>query len=411
MGGIYLVGRAPRRRQQEALDEAMHHASEQAPAVNVVQPEKGATITSLALPAEAHAFFETTIFARTSGYLNRWLVDIGDRVKSGQLLAVIETPELEEQLIEARAKVTALEADVRLTEAQARFARITSDRWDAAAPDGAVSQQERDEKKAQLDNARARLDAAQAQLELGKATVKRLEFETNFQKVVAPFDGVITSRHVDVGSLVTAGSTASTTPLFSIAQYDRVRVLVQVPQTASPDITIGMKANITAREFPERVFSGDVERTSGAIDPVSRTLKVEVVAANPSLTLLPGMFLTVSFQIVRPEAPLIVQAGSINLRKAGPQVAVIDSGHHVHFRNVEVARDLGDTVEIARGLSSDEWVALNISDEIAEGDAVQPVPLGSKSSKLATPSTPPRPREQSHESKTIAAAEKPVRSP
>src|SRR5262249_29108844 len=155
MGGLYLVGRAPRRRQQEALDEAMHHSSDQPPAVNVVQPEKGAAITSLALPAEAHAFFETTIFARTSGYLNRWLVDIGDRVKLGQLLAVIETPELEEQLIESRARVTALEADVRLGETQAEFARITSERWDAAAPDGAVSQQERDEKKAQLANARA----------------------------------------------------------------------------------------------------------------------------------------------------------------------------------------------------------------------------------------------------------------
>ena len=407
LSGMYLTGRAPRRRQQEALDEAQHDVTESHAAVNVIKPERAAAVTELSLPAEVNAFYETTIFARTSGYVNRWLVDIGDHVKAGQLLAVIDTPELDEQLIEARAKVNALEAEVRLAEAQVNFARVTSDRWESAAPDGAVSQQERDEKMAQFANARARLDVASAQLQFGNATLKRLDLEASFQKVLAPFDGVITQRHVDVGSLITAGSTANTSSLFSVAQYDQVRVFVKVPQTVAPDVRVGMNATITAREYPSRAFSGRVDRTAGAIDPTSRTLKVAVVAPNPSLEMLPGMFVTVNFQIARSDPPLIIPSGSLNLRKEGPQVAVVGPHHHVHFRTVTVARDFGDTVEIARGLRDDEWLALNISDEIADGELVNPVQLDARSGRLADLSPPPPSQEHSNEAKTIIAAQQP----
>lgn len=402
LSGFYVVGRIPRRRRQTELDEAANDAKERPPAVNVTRPTEAPAITELSLPGEARAFYETTIFARTSGYVNRWLVDIGDRVKTGQLLATIDTPELDEQLMEARAKVVASEAEVRLAEAQVAFAKITYDRWEAAAPEGAVSQQERDEKKAQFTNAQARLDVSHAQRELAKSTVKRLEFEAGFKNVTAPFDGVITQRHIDVGSLITAGSTASTTSLYSIAQYDQVRIFTKVPQTAAPDIKVGMDATITSREFPERRFTGNVDRTSGSIDPASRTLKVEVLAENPDLSLLPGMYLTVNFQVVRERPAMVIQASALNYRTGGPQVAVVDASGRLHFRKVDIAKDLGDTVEIAHDLGADEWVAVNISDEIAEGDIVRPVPLPDSSGRIAARPPAPHSQEQSHESKTIA---------
>lgn len=402
--GLYGAGRVPRRRRQDALDEAVGDSKERLAAVNVIQPTVAPGVTKLSLPAAVHAYFATTLFARTSGYVNRWFVDIGDRVKSGQLLASIDAPELEQQLMEATAKVHALEAEVRLAEAQAGFAQNTSQRWEAAAPDGTVSQQERDEKQSQSANALARLDAARAQLELGKASVKRLKFETSFENVVAPFDGVITQRHVDVGSLITAGSTASTTPLFAIAQYDQVRIFVKVPQAAVPSVHVGMDANITAREYVGRNITGKVERTSGAIDPATRTLNVEVVAPNTDLVLLPGMYVTVDLQIVRREPQFIIQAGSLNLRTDGPQVAIVGPDHRVHFKNVEVARDLGDTVEISGGLRGDEWLALNISDEIAEGDAVNPIPVDNDRGRLAQQPIPSQSRESSHESSSKSTA-------
>ncbi|HUN82636.1 MAG TPA: efflux RND transporter periplasmic adaptor subunit [Phycisphaerae bacterium] len=404
LSGFYFAGRIPRRRRQSELEEATRGAKESAPAVNVARPTQAPAISELSLPGEARAFYETTIFARISGYVNHWLVDIGDRVKTGQSLATIDTPELDAQLMEARAKVGASEAEVRLAEAQVAFAKITYDRWEAAAPEGAVSQQERDEKKAEFTNAQARLDVARAQREFAKSTVKKLEFEAGFKNVTAPFDGVITQRHVDVGSLITAGSTANTTPLFAIAQYDQVRVFTKVPQTASSDITVGMEAGISSKEYPERHFSGKVDRTAGAIDPGSRTLKVEVLAANPDLALLPGMYVTVNFQVVRTKPAMVIRASALNYRTGGPQIAVVDPGGRVHFRNVEIARDLGDSIEIARDLGPQEWVAVNISDEIAEGDIVKPVPLQDSSAHLAAATPTLNPRESSNEPKTIAAS-------
>lgn len=388
LAGVYGLGRASRRRQQAELEEAAEEAEMQAPTVNVVKPVRGPRITELCLPGEARAFDETTIFARTSGYVSRWLVDIGDRVQVGQALANIDTPELDAQLVEARAKVTALEAEVRLAQTHYAFARHTSERWESAAPNGAVSEQERDEKNSEVAIAQARLDAARAQVELGKATVKGLEDQAGFKTVVAPFDGVITQRRVDVGSLITAGSTASTTPLFAIAQYDRVRVCVRVPQAAIPDVHIGMEASITAHEYPGRTFSGKVDRTAGSIDASSRTLKVEILAENPDLTLLPGMYVLVHFQISRSDPPYIVQASAVSLRTAGPEIAVVGPDQRVRFRKIQVVRELGDTVEIADQIGDNESLALNISDEIADGDRVRPVQISEGETRSEPVSVP-----------------------
>lgn len=375
LAGLYEHGRQPRAEANIALAEAASKAEQQPPAVNVVQPVPSPRDAALTLPGQTQAFYDTTIYARVSGYLSHWKVDIGDRVKEGQLLATIETPELDQQLAEAKAKVGALKADVRYAEAQLDFAKLTSDRWDAAAPDGAVSKQERDSKAAEFKTARSRLEAAQAQLELGNATVKRLESELSFKQVTAPFSGTITQRHIDIGSLITAGSTAATTPLFAISQSDQIRVFVDVPQAAAPDIRVGMSAHVDASEYPGRAFKGTVDRTSDTIDPASRTLKVEVLVPNSDLTLRPGMYVEVSFELVRRNPPLLIRAAALNLRERGPQVAVVDAENHVHFQDIKIARDLGESVEVAEGLQPGQWLAVNISDEIAEGDTVRPIRL------------------------------------
>jgi RND family efflux transporter MFP subunit len=375
--GLYKFGQRPRMEAKIALDAAARQCEERPPAVNVVQPVLAPGTTELLLPGETRSFYETTVFARVNGYLSHWLVDIGDRVKEGQLLATIETPELDQQLAESKAQVGALEAQVRLAEAQLNFARISLDRFNAVACDGAVSTQERDQKEAEHKTAVARLEAAKAQLELGKATVRRFESEIAFKRVVAPFSGVITERHIDVGSLITAGSTVNTTSLFAVAQSDTIRVFVKVPQTASLDIKVGMSASVTAREFPGRVFAGTVDRTASAIDPLSRTLKVEVLVPNPDLVLLPGMYVDVRFAMVRRHPPYLIDAAAMNLRTEGPEVAVVDGDDRVRFRKIKVARDLGTSIEVADGLRGGERLAVNISTEIADGERVRPVPLSS----------------------------------
>lgn len=384
LAGMYKLGQKPRVEAKLELQK-MAAIQQAPPAVNVVRPVMAAGRSELELPGQTQAWYETTIFARVNGYLESWLVDIGDSVKKDQLLATIRTPELDQQLAEAKAKLGALQADVQLAEAQLNFAKITAERWRAAAPNGAVSQEEKDEKDAEYKTAQAKYAATQAQLELGKATVGKLEAELAFKRVVAPFDGVITRREVDKGSLITAGSTSNNTPLFAIGQADRIRAFVKVPQTAVPDVQVGMAAQVTTQEFPGRVFAGKVSRTARAVDPVSRTLKVEVDVPNKDLVLLPGMYVQVGFQISRTQPPLVIEAGALQMRPEGPMVAVVGPHNHVHFRKITIHHDLGDSIEVAEGLRPEDWVALNISDEISDGEQVRPVRLES------SPETAPAP--------------------
>jgi RND family efflux transporter MFP subunit len=385
LGILYKAGQRPRIETRLSLGSMAAQVDKVPPTVNVVRPILAATRAELKLPGETQAFFQTTLFAQVNGYLKTWRVDIGDRVKEGQLLALIETPELDEQLNEAKAKVEALKADVLLAETQLEFARITADRWNAAAPEGAVSQYERDEKNAEHHIAQARLQAAKAQLQLGQASVRRLESELSFKRVLAPFSGVITQRHIDVGSLITAGSSATTTSLFAIAHSDTIRVFVKVPQTAVPDITLGMPGRITSREFPGRAFLGKVDRTASAIDPVSRTLKVELLVPNPDLALLTGMYVTVCFEMIRNQPPFLIEAGALNLRPEGPQVAVVDPHDRIRFRTIRIARDLGASIEVAEGLHGDEWLAINLSSAITEGERVRPARLAPPAAGLSGP--------------------------
>ncbi len=321
--------------------------------VAVVHPKPAESAESLSLPGNVQAYLDTPIYARTNGYLKRWLVDIGAKVRAGQLLAEIDTPEVDEELRQAEAAEAQAVANLDL-------AKKTADRWQNLLKDDGVSQQE-------VDQNVAAYQARQADLRAAQANVQRLKDMQSFQKIVAPFSGIITARNVDVGALITAGSTQ---PLFRLAQNDILRVYVNVPQTYSRSIFAGLGADLSVPEYPGRLFTGKVVRTAGAIEPNSRTLLTEVDVPNSRGEILPGVYGTVQFHLTMADPPLMLPANTLLFRSAGTQVAIAGPDGIVHLQKVTLGRDLGTTVEIASGVSARDAIIVNPSDSIAEGDAV-----------------------------------------
>jgi RND family efflux transporter MFP subunit len=364
----FLIVHYVKGRDSAALEQMTATTVDQAPTVEVIKADYAPPVQVLGLPGETRGWYSSLIYARVNGYLAKWVVDIGDRVKKDQVLATIDTPDLDAQLEAAQAQVKAAEADVQVREADARFAKTTYERWENS-PKGVVSDQDREDKKAHYDASVAQLNAARARVNLNRADVDRLGYLSRFKQVTAPFDGVITERRVDIGDLVTAGSTASTTPLFGVAQYDRIRVFADVPQRLSADLAVGNTAQVLASEHPNQPFDGQITRMSQAIDPHARTMRVEVDLPNEGLALVPGMYVQVRFQL-KPTKFLQVPASAMVFRASGPQLAVIDGDHRVKFRDVVIARDNGKVVEIASGLSEGDLVAVNISNQIGNGQKV-----------------------------------------
>ncbi len=387
IAGFLLVSHNASEREKTLADQTTVTASEP-PMVDVVSVQDAPPTQSLMLPGDTRAWYETTIYARVNGYVGNWFSDIGDTVKKGQILATIETPELDDQLAAAKAKLKAAQAEVRVQQSNAAFAKTTYDRW-WNSPKGVVSQQERDEKKAEYDSSVAHENAAESQVNLAQAEIDSLIALAQFKQVTAPFDGTITARRIDIGGLVTAGSTSSTTSLYTVAQSQKIRVFVDVPESASVQMIEGTPAQITADEFPGRVFHGTVSRNSRAIDTTSKTLKVEVDISNPNLVLLPGMYVHVSFQL-KQSGLLEIPASAIVFRSAGPQVATVDSQGKVSFHNVTIASDQGDVVEIGAGISAGQDVALNIGDQITDGDLV--AATRAQSPAVASSNAPPQPQ-------------------
>ena len=355
-------------RDQALLETTTAERAEQPPPVDVVKVQLAPPTQMLTLPGETRGWYSSTIYARVSGYLAKWFVDIGDHVNKDQVLATIDTPELDAQLAAAQAQLVAAQAEEKVKEADAEFAKTTYARWQGS-PKGVVSDQEREDKKARYEGGIAQLNAAKARVDLDQANVDRLTFLTKFKEVTAPFMGVITERRVDIGDLVTAGSTANTTSLFRIVQSDQIRVFADVPQTASVHLDVGTAAEITATDYPGRIFKGNITRTSRSIDPRARTLRVEVDLPNNDFVLIPGMYVTVAFHL-KPTTFVQVPASALLFRAGGPQVAVIDKSDTVKFQDVSIARDNGSFVEIASGLAEGDRVALNISNQIADGQKV-----------------------------------------
>jgi RND family efflux transporter MFP subunit len=366
--GAFYVVQKDKESKEAALTNETAAKAEEAPPVEVIKVDVAPPVQTLTLPGETRGWYNSTIYARVSGYVAKWIADIGDKVKKDQVLATIDTPELDSQLEAAQAQHKASEAEVTVREADMEFAKTTYERWQGS-PKGVVSDQEREDKKARYAAAAAQLNAARARVALDQANMDRLAFLTSFKQVTAPYDGVITERRVDIGDLVTAGSTTNTTSLYGIAQAEKIRVFANVPQIVSADLKEGAVAQVTAGEYPNRIFQGKVTRTSKSIDRRARTLRVEVDLPNDDAALLPGMYVQVAFHLT-PTSFVQVPASALMFRTSGPQVALISDNGTVTFRDVTIARDNGSFVELASGLMAGDRVALNISNQIANGDRV-----------------------------------------
>lgn len=340
------------------------------PAVDVVVVHAAPATGTLTLPGETAAWYESTIYARVSGYVAKWSVDIGDHVKAGQILATIDTPELDAELSAARAKLRVSQAQVKVKQADASFAASTFERW-RDSPKGVVSEQEREDKKAGDASAEAQLEAARAQVSLDQADVDRLSAFEQFKRVTAPYAGTIVERRIDIGNLVTAGSATGTTSLYRMAQDDPIRIFVDVPQSAAPDLMkVGVAAKISTNASAEQTITGTIARTSDAIDPRARTFRVELDIPNPERRLVAGLYVQVSFQL-QDHGMSQVPAAALIFGPGGPKVAVVGRDGAVRFQAVTIGRDDGENVELSSGVSDGQRLVLNISNQITAGAKVR----------------------------------------
>jgi RND family efflux transporter MFP subunit len=366
---LFIVGVVPRLSLRSRLLTGATAVRTRLPMVSTANPRRAPAVLDVPLPGSMDAILETGIWARTDGYLKARYVDIGDRVRKGQLLAEIETPEVNQQLRQATATLSQDKANVVKFEADLALARTTLQRYIAAGA-GTVSKQQIDERNSAVTQAEKVVDAARATVNADEANVDRLLDLQSFQKVYAPFDGVITARNVDPGALISAGSTSGTRELFRLAQVYVLRIFVYVPQSYAVDIKAGQSADVSVRELPGRVFNGTVTRTAGAIDPKSRTLLTEVQVPNPEGLLLSGSYAMVLFKIQRLNPPLIVPQNALLIDASGVRVALVNADGTLHYRPVQIGRDYGNDVEILSGLDPNDVIATGLSAGITEGARV-----------------------------------------
>ncbi|MGI4757737.1 MAG: efflux RND transporter periplasmic adaptor subunit [Janthinobacterium lividum] len=339
---------------EHSLRESTNAAA--VPAVQVIHASGGAAAQELRLPADTQSFLDTAIYSRTNGYLLKWYADIGTSVRKGQLLAVVQTPEVDQQVQQAQANVGTAEANQKLAE-------TTNERWKGLLAKNAVSRQEADQTASDLLVKQSALQAAEANL-------RRLQQMQSFERIYAPFDGVISARNVDVGSLVQAGD--SNTPhseLFHLNSVGMLRMFVPVPEVYVRAVHDGEQINITSDAFPGETFTGTIARNATAIDSASRTLRVEVDVPNPSHRLLPGQYTFVHLPIPAAASSLTLPSNTILFRSEGLRVGVVQNGH-IHLQPISIGHDYGATVEITSGLQASDQVILNPSDSLAEGAQV-----------------------------------------
>lgn len=389
LAALYGIGYFPRLdlQRRAAAQTETGEKQKRLPVVTVASAQTAPSTLELTLPGTIQAVAETAIYSRADGYIKQRVVDLGDQVRAGQLLAEIESPELDEQIREAEASVqryralaTQAEANRAQVEAHLKLAAVTARRWEELVAKGVLSKQEGDEKtaawearKADLSAAEAAVDSARQGLAASEAGRQRLLELQGFRQVRAPFAGVITARGVDTGTLVSAGSGSAARELFRLAQIDHLRVIVNVPQSEASMIRTGSSAVIELAEFPGREFKGKVARTANTLDPASRTLLTEVQAANPGRLLLPGMHAIVRFSLRRDQPALMIPSAALRTTSAGPVVGIVGAESAVHFQRVTPGRDFGAQVEILDGLKPGQKVVMTLSDRISEGTKVQAV--------------------------------------
>jgi RND family efflux transporter MFP subunit len=326
------------------------------PTVAVIFPQEGAPTQEIVLPGNTQAFSDAPIYARTNGYLEHWYSDIGAHVQKGQLLAEIETPEVDQQLLQAR-------ADLDTAQANLKIAKITASRWQDLVSTGSVSQQE-------TDQAVSNLSAVKAAAESSAANVRRLEQLQSFEKIYAPFDGIITARNTDVGALIDAGASAQPKELFHIAAIRKLRLYVSVPEVYSRASRSGAPATLTLDEFPGQTFHGTLVRNSNSIDIASRTLLVEVDVENPTGQLLPGAYVFVHLKLPDQTRSVTIPSNTLIFRKEGLQVGLVRNGK-AELVPVKISRDYGNSVEIVSGLQPADAVIVDPSDSLVAGMSVR----------------------------------------
>jgi RND family efflux transporter MFP subunit len=412
LGGLFALGFLPRITAQKELKEAHAETVDAVPVVRVITAAPAANIESVVLPGNIGAIQYTTIYARIDGYLKSRMVDIGDHVKKGQLIAEIDTPTTDQKVNQARADV--LEAKAKVAESEANlkeaiakqdqaaaqlerskannnFADVTANRWKNMAVRGAVSLQSRDEKvrsfestsadviaaqadfqaaQSQVQVVRAQIKAAEANLVAKDANLSRVSAEQAFKRVLAPFDGIITLRKVDPGALITEGSQSSNLELYQMAKIDRLRVYVNVPQRVARYLKPGMQADVMVQEFPERKFVGKVTNVSGALDPNTRTRQTEIQIDNPEHFLLPGMYAEIRLSDLR-DKPWIRVPGTTIVTKADGLFVVVVKDGKAHYQQIQLGRDFGNEVEVRSGLNGSEQVIVSPSDDLQDGDRVK----------------------------------------
>ncbi|HXM43075.1 MAG TPA: efflux RND transporter periplasmic adaptor subunit [Bryobacteraceae bacterium] len=384
----FLKGYIPHRRNEATLVAEADTAAKEVPTVTVVSVERSASNGTLVLPGNIEAVTEAPVLARASGYIKKRYVDIGDRVKSGQLLAEIEAPELDQQVNQARAAVdqvrAALEqanANLQQGQAQEQLAKVTAERWKNLQSKGVVSKQENDTYQSQWAAAQANVLAlekavasARSNITAAQANLSRLTELQGYKDVYAPFTGVITVRNVDVGALVTEG----TTLLYRMAQTDRLRTYVNVPQSDAGSVRVGQVARLSILDLAGHQFAGTVTRTANALDPATRTLLTEVQVRNSGGLLLPGMYAQVDLTTPRQNPPVLIPGDTLVVRSNGPQVGVVGADRIVHFQGLQLGRDFGDKIEVLSGLEPGQQVVVNPGDTVQEGAKVNPVLLREK---------------------------------
>ncbi|MDI1483835.1 efflux RND transporter periplasmic adaptor subunit [Polyangium sp. y55x31] len=368
LGGVFAVTYLPRRSARAALEAGVKAAETTAPRVEVVAPKVTSSDRSLVLPGSIRPLEETVVYPRVSGYVRKWNVDIGDKVEEGQVLAEIDTPELDRELMQASAEVTQAKAALLRAEASRDLSKSNLARYEKLVPAGVASQEDLEQRQGQARVDAASVTVAQASITSASANIQRIRDLKAFAKIIAPFAGTIVSRSIERGALVSAGNG---TPLFRIAATDPVRVFVGIPQDIAPGVKVGAKARVAVREFAGQNFEGTVARTSGALDAATRTMNTEVRVPNPDNKLLSGMYAEVSLTLPLPHRVLEVPATALYNDAKGLRVAVVDAENKIRFVPITVERDTGPTILVSTGLEGSERVVKLANVQLVEGTTVE----------------------------------------
>ncbi|WP_437637523.1 efflux RND transporter periplasmic adaptor subunit [Sorangium sp. So ce854] len=371
LGAAFASSYLPRRSARAALEEGVRAGEGAAPRVTVIAPQPVSSDRALVLPGSVQPLEETVVYPRVSGYVRRWHVDIGDRVEEGQVLAEIDTPELDQELAQARAQLVQANAGLVQAKANRDLSLSSVKRYEQLVPAGVAPAEELEQRQGQAHVAEASVTVAQAAIAAQQANIQRLSDLKRFAKIAAPFAGTVTSRTVERGALVTAGNA---TPLFKISATDPVRVFVGVPQDVAPSVRVDAPAKVTVREFAAQPFQGTVARAAGALDAATRTMNTEVRVPNPDGKLLAGMYAEVALTLPTPRRALEIPATALYNDAKGLRVAVVDPGNTIRFAPIGVERDTGATLHVATGLDGSERVVKLASAELSDGMVVEIIP-------------------------------------